>query len=399
MIGASDDGSLGLAGHPQALLHRLIGAIGVKREDVTPLGSPSPTACGPLRLPERSASSRGIDRSLARTGVDACRRSPSPPRFKASRSSSPTTRTKRAWRWRSPCAKRWRRRARPRRSSRPTRRSRAASRPSLRDGASRSKIRPGARWGKARPARWPGSSSKPRSSSRRARFLRSSRIPRSASAARASNSKPRRARSSLRFFALSRLPRWTISNGRSRRRVRPPKTGMRIRRSAASARPTVRRRRRSRATLQSRSLPCARFGPTHPCATASLSIGSRSSATVAGAQGAVEDAHGFEQLTELMDEWSEAAVESFPTGAQRIRRFVRRCAGRGARSAGERRPPAPHDPRPARSASLELRSRASGGPRRDGLAARGRDRRLSQPADARRARPFGAGAAHRSDGA
>jgi ATP-dependent helicase/nuclease subunit B len=42
MIGASDDGSLGLAGHPQALLHRLIGLIGVKREDVTSLGSPTP---------------------------------------------------------------------------------------------------------------------------------------------------------------------------------------------------------------------------------------------------------------------------------------------------------------------------------------------------------------------
>ena len=42
MIGASEDASLGLAGHPQALLHRLIGAIGVRREDVTILGSPSP---------------------------------------------------------------------------------------------------------------------------------------------------------------------------------------------------------------------------------------------------------------------------------------------------------------------------------------------------------------------
>ncbi len=42
MIGAHGDASLGLAGHPQALLHRLIGEIGVKRADVTPLGSPSP---------------------------------------------------------------------------------------------------------------------------------------------------------------------------------------------------------------------------------------------------------------------------------------------------------------------------------------------------------------------
>jgi ATP-dependent helicase/nuclease subunit B len=43
MIGASEDASLGLAGHPQALLHRLIGAIGVKREDVRTLAAPSPS--------------------------------------------------------------------------------------------------------------------------------------------------------------------------------------------------------------------------------------------------------------------------------------------------------------------------------------------------------------------
>ena len=42
MIGGKDDGSQGLAGHSQALLHQLIGAIGVKREDVTTLGAPSP---------------------------------------------------------------------------------------------------------------------------------------------------------------------------------------------------------------------------------------------------------------------------------------------------------------------------------------------------------------------
>ncbi|HEY3624460.1 MAG TPA: double-strand break repair protein AddB [Roseiarcus sp.] len=42
MIGGRDDGSLGLAGHAQALLHQLIGAIGVKREEVTTLGAPSP---------------------------------------------------------------------------------------------------------------------------------------------------------------------------------------------------------------------------------------------------------------------------------------------------------------------------------------------------------------------
>jgi ATP-dependent helicase/nuclease subunit B len=42
MIGSSEGASIGLAGHPQALLHRLIAAIGIKREDVTSLGSPAP---------------------------------------------------------------------------------------------------------------------------------------------------------------------------------------------------------------------------------------------------------------------------------------------------------------------------------------------------------------------
>ena len=39
MIGARD-GAQGLAGHPQALLHRLIGRIGVRREEVRTLGAP-----------------------------------------------------------------------------------------------------------------------------------------------------------------------------------------------------------------------------------------------------------------------------------------------------------------------------------------------------------------------
>ena len=42
MIGASGGGSLGLAGHPQAILSRLIGAIGVTRDDVISIGSPTP---------------------------------------------------------------------------------------------------------------------------------------------------------------------------------------------------------------------------------------------------------------------------------------------------------------------------------------------------------------------
>src|SRR5271156_893213 len=42
MSGPSDEASQGLAGHPQALMRRLIGEIGVKRDDVEPLGALSP---------------------------------------------------------------------------------------------------------------------------------------------------------------------------------------------------------------------------------------------------------------------------------------------------------------------------------------------------------------------
>ncbi len=38
MIGASDEGALGVAGHPQAMLHRLLGSIDISRQDVKPLG-------------------------------------------------------------------------------------------------------------------------------------------------------------------------------------------------------------------------------------------------------------------------------------------------------------------------------------------------------------------------
>ena len=42
MIGAADEAAQGLSGHPQALLHRLIDAIGVRREQVVTLGAPPP---------------------------------------------------------------------------------------------------------------------------------------------------------------------------------------------------------------------------------------------------------------------------------------------------------------------------------------------------------------------
>ena len=69
MIGG-DDSAAELAGHPQALLNRLIGAIGVRREDVTPAWFAHAYARRSLRLHERSASPSRIDRSLARAGLE-----------------------------------------------------------------------------------------------------------------------------------------------------------------------------------------------------------------------------------------------------------------------------------------------------------------------------------------
>jgi ATP-dependent helicase/nuclease subunit B len=42
MIGAVEDGGMGVAGHPQAAMRRLLDLIGVAREEVRPLGTPSP---------------------------------------------------------------------------------------------------------------------------------------------------------------------------------------------------------------------------------------------------------------------------------------------------------------------------------------------------------------------
>ena len=77
MIGAHGDASLGLAGHPQALLHRLIGEIGVKRADVTPLGSPSPQLAARSAFMSEVLRPAEVDPSLARAGVDVVAARPS----------------------------------------------------------------------------------------------------------------------------------------------------------------------------------------------------------------------------------------------------------------------------------------------------------------------------------
>ena len=68
MIGATGNAAPGLAGHPQALLHRLIGAIGVRREDAQDSQRALACARGALRLPERSAPSRRV---VPTSGVSA----------------------------------------------------------------------------------------------------------------------------------------------------------------------------------------------------------------------------------------------------------------------------------------------------------------------------------------
>ncbi len=59
MIGACGDAPQGLAGHPQALLHRLIGRIGVRRGDVRTLGAPP--ACAAARSAFLSEALRPAD--------------------------------------------------------------------------------------------------------------------------------------------------------------------------------------------------------------------------------------------------------------------------------------------------------------------------------------------------
>ncbi len=233
MIGASEDASLGLAGHPQALLHRLIGAIGVKREDVTPLGSPTPAlearsaflsealrpaestdlwrergwTLSPLAL---AAALQGVTIMVADNETEeglalaiAMRETLETPGKTAALVTPDPSIARRV----AAELARW--------------------------GIEVEDFGRDGHWLKPRPACWRGLSLRRRSSSRRARFSRSLRIPPPASAARLAKSKPRRARWSLPSFALSRLRRSMISNGRSRRRARRPTTGTRIPRSAA----------------------------------------------------------------------------------------------------------------------------------------------------------------------
>ena len=84
------------------------------RDDVATLGALSPALAARSAFLTEALRPAEFDRSLARAGGRAVAAGASPPRSRASRSSSPTMKPKRRWRWPSRCAKRSRRRARPR---------------------------------------------------------------------------------------------------------------------------------------------------------------------------------------------------------------------------------------------------------------------------------------------
>ena len=118
MIGASEDGAVGVAGHPQAAFHRLLAIVGVSREEVKTLGAPADALRARAHylseaLRPADSTDAWSERGKAASRRRAERRSDRAAASPTSRSSSPTTRTRRRWRSRSRCARRWRRRARP----------------------------------------------------------------------------------------------------------------------------------------------------------------------------------------------------------------------------------------------------------------------------------------------
>ena len=105
-----------------------------------------------------------------------------------------------------------------------------------------------------------------------------------------------------------------------------------------------------------------------------------------------------EALEALFEEWALAAERRLRRQPRRLRRAVRTLVAASARAARARAAIrasrfSASSKRGCSSFDLDAARRA----RRDGVAAGRRDRRVPQPADARRARPFRAGAAHRPD--
>ena len=402
MIGADDDATLGLAGHPQSLMRRLIGAIGVKREDVAKLGSPSPAlAARSAFLTEALRPAESTERWREREGAL------SPPALAAALAGVTIVVADNETEEALALA--------------------IAMRETLETpGKTAALITPDpsiARRVSAELARWgvevedsAGRTLGQSPAGALARLILDAAIefsPRSILAllahpaarfgrARADIEGATRALELAVFRAiplksLDDLDRAFVRRASGRRRHSRPSGDPPRRRGRPAGGRGAGARSRARACPLARAwalrlaqrLPYLASGRGLRRGRGAARGGARHGRRPAGVR-AVDGAYG---------RMERSCGRELPDRARRIFRFARRRAGLGARSAGERRPPAPADPRPARSAPAQLRLRAPGGPRRNGLAARGRHRRLSQPADARRARPLAAGAANRPDGA
>ena len=272
----------------------------------------------------------------------------------------------------------------------------------LRVGASRSRILPGEQLGQTGRAPSRGSSFARRSTGARSTFLLCSRI-RSPAWPLAPGGRSRRARARARRVARRSLRRAAFPTSarcsrrrrraarRSPRASRPPaidgsRMGRRPR--ALFARCCWRRWRRLRAP-----------SGTRRSAISSLRIGAAIAALATGARGRRARSRRGRRDPDRSSwtEWGAAASGGF---ACERHDYESRCSTRSPPRSARRaaaRTSAPADPRPARGAAAVVRPRAGrrASTRRSGR--RGRDRRLSQPADARRARPVRARAAHRPD--
>ena len=378
--------------------------IGVERDDVASARLAVARAWRRARLPQRGAAARRVDRSLAR----------------ARRARVAAGRRRRARRRRDR-RRRQRKRGGPGARHRDARNAGDAGQDrgadharsvdrAPRRGRARALGRRGRGFGRAnaRPDRGRRvRAARPRSRdrhSRRATFSPCSLIRRRASALRAPTLEARRARLELGLFrAVPLSGRSTTSNAAFAPARAAAATSTPIRRPRALTRPTG---APPRPAARRRAAPLAPLRALAPeraaCATSSRRIGPRwrrsPRRTPRGRRKTrVEDAPGGEALIALMDEWGEAAGESLSRARSPTTPRCSTTRWPATRAAGERRPSAAADPRPARGAAARLRSRAlaRASTKRSG-------RRRSRPTPfstvrCARARPSAAGAAHRPD--
>ena len=311
MIGSSEDPSLGVAGHPQALLNRLIGEIGVKREDVTPLGSASPALAARSAFLSEALRPAEIDRSLARARVDAVAALP------RRRASGRRHRRRRQRERGGPGARdRHARDAGDAGQNRGAHYARSVDR-APRLGRARALGRRGRGFGRAHAGAKPSGrarEARPRSGDR----IHAAVVPRAPRAwlgPLRPLARPSRGRGAgARACDLSRHPARLARRSRSRFRC-----GARGCRGASRAPgdPPCQRTRPAggggaRARCRGRARAFARARALRFVARLPRSASRRALRRGCGRAWLARGAHGFEPLAELMDEWSEAAVGSFP---------------------------------------------------------------------------------------